>query len=83
MCTKQKYSNKAKHMAKCTSQNPSRKYSKDRNYNRVSALPRVDDSQHAPSLEKQRAVPAGKLSNELLWTESATKCILATLMRST
>ena len=38
----------------------------------VTVLPAVDGSQHAHSLEKQRTVSAQKLSNVILWTESAT-----------
>ena len=34
--------------------------------------------QHTSSLEKQSRAPAEKLSNELLWTGSVAKGILAT-----
>ena len=44
----------------------------------VSMSATVDGGLHAPSLEKQRGAPAWKLSNVLLWMESATKGILAT-----
>ena len=48
----------------------------------VSVLPTVDGGGHAPSLEKQAGVPTRKLSNVLLWTGAADKCILATGKKS-
>lgn len=44
----------------------------------VTVLPAVIGVQPVPGLEKQRVVLAWKLSNVLLWTGSAAKCILAT-----
>ena len=43
----------------------------------VCVLLTVDTRRHAPCMEKQRGLPAWKISNELLWIGSAAKCIAA------
>ena len=41
----------------------------------VSVLPTVDGGQHAASLEKQQEDQGRKLSYELMWKESAARCV--------